>query len=141
MRNHLREIIEQNHERRMLFERVPNAEEIIKKASTKVGQLALKRYIESLASVDLASYKTVVKEMTECTICLTEFEPQDEIIVFACDEKHYFHKKCGSEWLEVKTDCPLCRVDFSKEINEFINDKSEEIMRGVVREVVQNAQG
>ena len=58
--------------------------------------------------------------MPDCTICLVSFVPSDLLIVFRCDDKHYFHKECGTEWLQVKTECPLCRHDFGAEIHEFM---------------------
>lgn len=70
--------------------------------------------------------------MPDCTICLIGFCADDEIIVFSCDEKHYFHMKCGMEWLEVKTECPLCRKDFTEQIHEFIQ-KNDDIINDVAR--------
>ena len=57
--------------------------------------------------------------MPDCTICLNDFAPDDEIVIFSCDFKHYYHKACGLEWLEVKRECPLCRFDFTEEIEQF----------------------
>lgn len=58
--------------------------------------------------------------MPDCTICLINFIPDDEIVVFNCNVKHYFHTKCGVEWLQVKTECPLCRFDFAEDIHKFM---------------------
>ena len=65
--------------------------------------------------------------MADCSICLINFHSDDEILVFSCDSKHYFHSKCGSEWLDIKTECPLCRKDFKDEIKDFarLNPESE----------------
>ena len=49
--------------------------------------------------------------------------PEDEVIFFECDVKHYFHLQCGKEWLQVKTECPLCRFDFNDRIKQFINKR------------------
>ena len=57
--------------------------------------------------------------MADCSICLINFHSDDEILVFSCDSKHYFHSKCGSEWLEIKPECPLCRKNFKNEIKDF----------------------
>lgn len=48
---------------------------------------------------------------TECAICLSEFEPGDEITMLPCG--HYFHfTGCVREWLgnHART-CPTCRAD------------------------------
>ena len=76
--------------------------------------------MESLKCVIHSEYMLKDPDMPECTICLSNFHDSDQIIVFSCDEKHYFHVKCGKEWLEIKTECPLCRYDFKKDIYEHI---------------------
>ena len=86
----------------------------------------------------MASYSKCDKEMKECPICLIDFEPTDDsIIVFDCDAKHYFHEKCGKEWLQVKTECPLCRFDFSKKINELIKNKGKDLVQEASRVAVE----
>ena len=77
-------------------------------------------------------YQQKDPDMPDCVICLITFAPDEDIIVFACDEKHYFHKKCGQEWLQVKTECPLCRFDFSDEIHKFIQE-NDDIITDVAR--------
>ena len=79
-------------------------------------------------------YQLKDPDMPDCTICLINFTPEDEIVVFSCDAKHYFHKTCGLEWLEAKTECPLCRFDFSNEIQEFIAKNNDDIVENVARE-------
>lgn len=51
-------------------------------------------------------YKTV-KETT-CSICLVEFDENDEIRQLRCD--HVFHSECIDPWLlNGKAVCPVCR--------------------------------
>ena len=76
--------------------------------------------------------------MPDCTICLVTFEPEDDIVAFSCDPKHYFHAKCAHEWLEVKTECPLCRHDFTEEINKYITN-SDDIINDVARQAVNDS--
>ena len=76
--------------------------------------------------------------MPDCTICLVNFASEDEVIVFSCDSKHYFHTKCGSDWLLVKAECPLCRFDFSPQIAAFIQS-SEDIHSEVAREAINES--
>lgn len=45
-----------------------------------------------------------------CTICLSEYEPGDEVRVLPC--KHHFHKSCVDQWLvSFDKSCPQCRMD------------------------------
>ncbi|KAF7833219.1 putative E3 ubiquitin-protein ligase XERICO [Senna tora] len=45
----------------------------------------------------------------ECTVCLTQFEPDSEINSLACG--HVFHKDCLEKWLGYwNITCPLCRT-------------------------------
>jgi len=47
-------------------------------------------YIKQFDEPDMAS---------ECTICMVQFEDQETICVYPCDEKHFFHEQCGHKWL------------------------------------------
>lgn len=45
----------------------------------------------------------------ECSVCLTEFEPNAEINDLPCG--HLFHKNCLEKWLRYwNVTCPLCRT-------------------------------
>ena len=33
-----------------------------------------------------------------------------------CDSRHFFHRDCGTEWIKIKSTCPLCRQDFREKI-------------------------
>lgn len=46
------------------------------------------------------------KEEKVCSICLLEFEENQEINVMKC--KHFFHKRCIENWIKIKRKCPLC---------------------------------
>jgi len=50
---------------------------------------------------------------TECSICLQEFQPQDEVICLPCDERHFFHTSCVTGWLRMSQLCPVCRTNIS----------------------------
>ena len=67
-------------------------------------------------------YKDKDSEMTDCPICLMPLMPDDEILILSCEVKHYFHKQCGTEWLRMKAECPLCRKNFAAEINQVEQD-------------------
>ncbi|CAN6571411.1 unnamed protein product [Malus baccata var. baccata] len=47
----------------------------------------------------------------ECSVCLTEFEPESEINRLSCG--HIFHQHCLEKWLNYwNITCPLCRTQF-----------------------------
>ena len=97
--------------------------------SQKSKELALKKFVQQLKCENYDLYKNKDSEMTDCTICLVEFMPSDDIIVLPCDEKHYFHKKCAIDWLQMKTECPLCRKDFSDDILKHVKTSNERMSR------------
>ena len=105
-------IISQNERRRNILGQLEDVERRLLEATEKSRKLSLERYKNSLKCICYEEYQQKDEDMPDCSICLINFEPTDEIIVFNCDPKHYFHKNCGHEWLAVKTECPLCRFDF-----------------------------
>ena len=47
-----------------------------------------------------------------CTICLDEFEFEEELIKLKCH--HIFHKECLKPWLDNnKNKCPICRANIN----------------------------
>ena len=46
----------------------------------------------------------------ECSVCLIEFESDDNVILLKC--RHTFHEHCITEWSQYKADCPNCREKF-----------------------------
>ncbi|KAL6595496.1 hypothetical protein ACP70R_047836 [Stipagrostis hirtigluma subsp. patula] len=46
-------------------------------------------------------------EVSECVICVTEYEAGDDVCVMPC--RHVFHRECLGEWLSRSCVCPLCR--------------------------------
>ncbi|KAI4305590.1 hypothetical protein L6164_028948 [Bauhinia variegata] len=50
----------------------------------------------------------------DCSVCLTQFEPESEINRLSCG--HLFHKVCLEKWLEYwNITCPLCRAPLMPE--------------------------
>ena len=67
--------------------------------------------------------------MADCVICMEQFKDDDIILVLPCDDKHYFHKKCTMQWLERKTECPLCRKDFQDTILNHISSSNQRMVQ------------
>ena len=55
----------------------------------------------------------------DCVVCLETFGPKDIITALNCNPKHFFHKDCANEWLNKQPECPLCRADFTKDIERL----------------------
>ena len=51
----------------------------------------------------------------ECAVCLSEFEPNEEVIKLPCNAKHIFHERCVKTWLEQNNSCPLCKAPITME--------------------------
>ena len=63
-----------------------------------------------VASLPKIAYKLIkVDEVSECSICLNNFEDEDLITPLSCDIRHYFHHACIKEWMVKKNECPLCK--------------------------------
>mmetsp|Transcript_4770 Transcript_4770/g.8478 ORF Transcript_4770/g.8478 Transcript_4770/m.8478 type:complete len:545 (+) Transcript_4770:241-1875(+) len=66
----------------------------------------------------LAVKKAKGREDGSCPVCLSDYEPEAQIMELPC--KHQFCKECVTKWLETKNSCPLCRsaVDTSSRTQE-----------------------
>eukprot|EP00939_MAST-03C_sp_MAST-3C-sp1_P004292 g4292.t1 len=51
--------------------------------------------------------KKDVEQKCACSVCLTEYELNEKIVVLPCT--HAFHKDCLSPWLKDHNTCPVCR--------------------------------
>ncbi|TNV71876.1 hypothetical protein FGO68_gene4156 [Halteria grandinella] len=49
------------------------------------------------------------KGITECIICLTDFQQGETVIRLKCNEQHQFHEECLQGWVLNNFTCPLCR--------------------------------
>mmetsp|Transcript_20243 Transcript_20243/g.40988 ORF Transcript_20243/g.40988 Transcript_20243/m.40988 type:complete len:515 (-) Transcript_20243:159-1703(-) len=46
---------------------------------------------------------------TDCVICMSEIDPEDaHRVVTPCS--HNFHRACLQQWMDVKMECPTCRM-------------------------------
>jgi hypothetical protein len=43
-----------------------------------------------------------------CAICICDFEAGQEVTAVGC--RHLFHADCLTNWLEIKLNCPLCKI-------------------------------
>lgn len=92
--------------------------------------------------------------VSECTICMAEFEEPCTITVLGCHESHFFHDDCLKYWMDaekkknIKCTCPICRreIDESKMENQAykgLNKKGDDTheMFGLEKPTEQKMKG
>ena len=61
-----------------------------------------------LCSLLPEKYTSEVADLETCTICIEDFEQDEEVIKLVC--KHSFHPKCIVPWLQKSAECPNCKA-------------------------------
>ncbi|CAK77335.1 unnamed protein product (macronuclear) [Paramecium tetraurelia] len=85
--------------------------------SQKEGKFHERQFSGDFIPVEL--YEQVIQEypglnmITECQICLVEFDNQDLVKLTYC--LHLFHQSCLDEWRKKLQICPVCRGDLTKQ--------------------------
>jgi hypothetical protein len=51
-----------------------------------------------------------------CPICLDSYQANDDLRILSCFDK--FHTKCIDHWLRQNNNCPCCKYDLLKHLNE-----------------------
>jgi hypothetical protein len=68
-------------------------------------------YIKSINSIE---------DFDCCNICLVDFEEMERIKILECGHlKHFFHQKCLTNWMMIKTECPLCRHNYREKVKKM----------------------
>jgi hypothetical protein len=100
-------------------------------------KLTLRSTIEDQAAADKEeeSSKTTDFEQTACSICMSKYKPKDRVAVLQCNNNHYFHLKCALNWFKRSTQCPLCRVDFTKQITAHKKQYTNEHHEAMISEM------
>lgn len=68
----------------------------------------LVRNENQILNMSSVKFKNVKTKDNNCTICCTQFENNDSVILLNCN--HIFHKECINEWIHYKAECPLCKT-------------------------------
>ncbi|CAO2143282.1 unnamed protein product [Urochloa humidicola] len=64
----------------------------------------------AVASLEKQKYQQDLGDgHSECSICLEEYAPDDDLSVMPCTYGHRYHQGCLAAWLERDNVCPLCR--------------------------------
>mgnify|MGYP001464308136 CR=1 FL=1 len=67
------------------------------------------QYIINTINDNAKLFDGIDNGITNCPICLDDFNKEKEIIVLKCD--HIYHKECIIEWVKMNISCPLCRSE------------------------------
>ena len=91
--------------------------------------LFLKKKNQFILELDEFQFKHLKKYSAlredKCPICLVKYKSSDIIKEFSC--KHIFHKNCIFKWLKTSNVCPICKHDFTEEINQVeLRDDDED---------------
>jgi hypothetical protein len=79
------------------------------KSATKIQATTRGRQTRRKLKTNKSSRKSSPKSSPrECPICLEEINKKDASKI-QCSNKHLYHDKCIREWMEHKTECPLCK--------------------------------
>ncbi|GAB9468595.1 Zinc finger protein [Globisporangium polare] len=72
-----------------------------------------KTFLEKLPLKTWNSGTCASEKYTDCAICLSEYETNDQVLSLPCG--HAFHKDCGMPWLVEHNVCPTCRYQLPKQ--------------------------
>lgn len=92
----------------------------------------VKNDCELIENTDELNRKSILQ--ITCAICLNDIEENNIISTLPCNSKHCYHTECLQLWFEKNTSCPICRYDFSKEINEILGIEEEQIENDEINE-------
>jgi len=91
------------------------------------GMYYIENKIHDVGITDLENIKIITYEETtteydqsQCSICLDEFNPTDQIHQYKC--KHIFHSACSKEWLQMRASCPYCNSNVT--IDQINNNQN-----------------
>ncbi|CAD8171006.1 unnamed protein product [Paramecium octaurelia] len=76
--------------------------------------------LQNLAVIKYTPYDGLAQEYKQCTICFTDYEDGEELILLPCI--HRFHKTCISQWFKEMTTCPICKTDVAEQEMAFEED-------------------
>lgn len=81
----------------------------------QINQLPVSDYARKPAKIKKPKSKGKNEQTEEssshncCSICIGDYEVGEKITTLPCI--HRFHKECIEKWLEVKSECPVCKYD------------------------------
>ena len=67
-----------------------------------------------LRKLKVQKFSNTLPTPHECSICIMEYENNDDITQLKCHPMHHFHDECIRPWLQANGKCPLCRVSLEE---------------------------
>jgi len=92
---------------------------------------------EFKASLPRGIYKDCPEAQIEqkCPICLEKYEEHHHVMgVTEC--AHYFHSKCFETWLDLASNCPVCRRELVPENYQFDPNTTANMSTSPIHDVV-----
>merc|ERR1712216_593078 len=80
---------------------------------------------EMLQRLSVAKFEEteVASQELSCSICLSDFEANDQVRKLPCS--HYFHVACIDGWLRISRACPMCNADVSAQLPDSDKEHAE----------------
>lgn len=75
---------------------------------TSQGQTQTKKDV--IKSLKEEKYDPKLHQESTCAICASDFESGQALIPLPCDSRHLFHSFCIQRWLNINSNCPICRA-------------------------------
>lgn len=82
----------------------------------EINVLPTSKFAEKMQSSSSLSHHGTASDETvsECRICLSQFEPNETLRTLPC--LHRFHRHCIDNWIQRNAVCPVCRVKLRDQI-------------------------
>lgn len=111
---HIFFIVTQVAQNDKLLDYFPNSTAKISKAAYQVLDQQLTDRLRSRMNATGKDAKDIdLKDDTDCTICFTEMDKENEKLEDCSTCKKYFHVVCLEAWKNHNPTCPLCRGNLS----------------------------
>jgi len=79
----------------------------------ELGGLQLRTKASFIQELELLDGDDLRVTERECGICFDEFDQNSHVNSLPC--KHFYHKACIVQWLEINNKCPKCRGELPSE--------------------------
>ena len=70
--------------------------------------------------------------VSDCAICLNQFQDGDKVAPLHCSIKHVFHTACIQEWLKRSPVCPLCKAQIDPTEQKKFNKNAKKLVSNEV---------
>lgn len=97
---------------------------ICKAVNQRKKQMLAKYYLIKRMPSIVFEKKMFENAYAECAICSEPFkEKWDFVTPLSCDQRHFYHSDCIEEWLNIKNECPLCKIKQTPDTMKRFSEK------------------